>query len=267
MNATLDPHEIALEVLNAFDTGEQVPPFTGRGDMDVAQAYRVTSVLREQREARGETHAGRKIGFTNRTIWPIYGVNAPIWGDMWDRTVFNLAEASEFCLDGLLEPRIEPEIAFCLARTPEPGMSDADLLACCEWVAHGVELVQSPYPGWQFKTPDTICGAGLHGALLLAERRTVTPDLLAQLSDFKCTLLRDGTELETGHSANVLDGPLRALGHLVSLLAEDSVNAPLARGEIITTGTLTDAAPIAAGQSWSTRLTGLELQPVAVSFV
>ena len=267
MTDPFDAHEIALEVLNASDTGEQIQPFTARGALDLNQAYTVTSVLREQREARGEVHVGRKIGFTNRTIWPIYGVDAPIWGDMWDRTVFDLAEVSEFTLDGLLEPRIEPEIAFCLARAPEPGMDDAALLDCCEWAAHGIELVQSPYAGWQFQTPDTICAGGLHGALLLGERRTVTPELLTQLRDFKCTLIRDGQELETGHSANVLDGPLNALGHLVELLFNDPTNPPLVRGEIITTGTLTDAYPINAGESWQTRLDCLDLMPVRISFV
>ena len=267
MTEVLDAHEIALEVLNAFDTGEQIQPFTARGTLDMGQAYTVTSILREQREARGETHVGRKIGFTNRTIWPIYGVDAPIWGDMWDRTVFDLTEAPEFSLDGLMEPRIEPEIAFCLAKAPEPGMDDAALLDCCEWIAHGVELVQSPYSGWQFQTPDTICAGGLHGAYLLAERRTVSPDLLAQLRDFRCTLIRDDEEVETGHSANVLDGPLNALGHLVDLLAKDANNLPLARGEIITTGTLTDAYPIGPGQHWRTQLHGLDLAPVSIGFV
>ncbi|MEM9062273.1 MAG: hydratase [Pseudomonadota bacterium] len=262
-----EPEEIALEVLNAYDTGERIDPFTARRQVTMDEAYTVTAVMRAQREARGETHAGRKIGFTNRTIWPIYNVDGPIWGDMWDRTVFNLTEAPEFSLDGLHEPRIEPEIAFCLARTPEPGMDDAALLGCCEWVAHCVEIVQSPYPGWKFQAPDTICAGGLHGALLLAERRTATPDLLGPLDGFTCTLMRDGAEVEVGSSGNVLGGPLKALGHLVGLLAEDLVNTPLVRGEIITTGTLTDAYPIAPGEHWSTRLDGLDLPPVSVGFV
>ncbi|MEM7212613.1 MAG: hydratase [Pseudomonadota bacterium] len=262
-----DPTEIALEVLNAWDTGEQIAPFTDREPLEVEQVYTVTAVLREQREARGERHAGRKIGFTNRTLWSVYGVEAPMWGDMWDRTVFNLTEAPEFSLDGLLEPRIEPEIVFCLARAPQPGMDDAALLACCEWVAHGVELVQSPFPSWKFKAPDTICGGGLHGALLIAERQTATPELLPQLSEFTCTLSREGEAVETGSSQNVLGGPLRALAHLVDLLAKDDVNPGLTRGEIITTGTLTDAYPIEAGQRWSTTLDGLNLSPVSVGFV
>lgn len=32
-------------------------------------AYRVTALLNRRREAGGEKRLGRKIGFTNRTIW------------------------------------------------------------------------------------------------------------------------------------------------------------------------------------------------------
>jgi 2-oxo-3-hexenedioate decarboxylase len=43
--------------------------------------------VRSLREARGEKVLGRKIGFTNRTIWEQYGVYAPIWGYVYDTTV------------------------------------------------------------------------------------------------------------------------------------------------------------------------------------
>ena len=61
-----------------------------RQNFGVAEAYRVTQLVRKLREQRGERPVGRKIGFTNRTIWPQYNVYAPIWGYMYDKTVFDL---------------------------------------------------------------------------------------------------------------------------------------------------------------------------------
>jgi len=43
--------------------------------------------LHEERLRQGWRPLGRKIGFTNRTIWPRYGVYEPIWGTVYDRTV------------------------------------------------------------------------------------------------------------------------------------------------------------------------------------
>jgi len=95
---------------------------------------------------------GRKIGFTNRTIWAEYNVYGPIWGYVYDRTVHNLAEIGDtFSLMGLAEPRIEPEIVFKLALAPVPDMDETALLACIDWVWHGFEIV--PFPDGSFQRP------------------------------------------------------------------------------------------------------------------
>jgi len=50
-----------------------------------------------------EMPVGRKIGFTNRTVWAEYG---PIWGYVYNRTLHNLAKIGDtFSLVGLAEPR------------------------------------------------------------------------------------------------------------------------------------------------------------------
>ena len=38
-------------------------------------------------------------------------------------------------------------------------------------------------------------------------------------------------------------------------------------GEIITTGTLTQALPIARGEAWTTGLAGIALDPIGVTFI
>lgn len=65
----------------------------------------------------------------------------------------------------------------------------------------------------------------------------------------------------------MLDGPLLALRHLVRLLAEDPLNPPLAAGEIVSTGTLTKAMPIAPGQTWSAKPAGIALDAIQIGFV
>jgi 2-oxo-3-hexenedioate decarboxylase len=41
--------------------------------------------------------------------------------------------------------------------------------------------------------------------------------------------------------------------------------APLAAGEVVTTGTLTPAMPISSGATWSVTAHGLELAPVTIA--
>jgi 2-oxo-3-hexenedioate decarboxylase len=256
---------VARRVLAALDGRRQIASLERAGELpSLAAAYRVASAVRRARAARGERPVGRKIGFTNTRMWDEHGVRAPIWSTVYDTTLMPLAGEPPFDLAAVVEPRIEPEIVFGLARAPEPGMDEAALLGCVAFVAHGFEIVQSLYPGWRFTAADTVAAFGLHGALLVGPKSPVTPGTAAawraSLSAFTVTLLRDGVVADEGSAAEVLGGgPLTALRHLVEILAEDSDGPPLAAGEIVSTGTLTRALPMAPGETWTSRLSGLPL--------
>jgi 2-oxo-3-hexenedioate decarboxylase len=262
---------IATEAFGALDRTNQIAPFSSRPrGLTVDDAYRVTPRVRQMFEARGAKVLGRKIGFTNRTIWEQYNVYAPIWGYVFDRTVHHLAVTPTLSLARLSEPRIEPEIIFGLGSAPSAGMDEAALSACIDWVALGYEIVQSTYPGWKFSAADTIAAGGLHGALLIGPRHPFAPQAVEwrrALNAFEIDLSCDGRLIDRGHAGNVLEGPLSALRHLVELLASDPVNPPLASGEIISTGTLTKAMPVASGETWTAQATGIALEGVSVRFV
>jgi 2-oxo-3-hexenedioate decarboxylase len=266
----VDTSATAREVLAAIDGGRQIAPLSSRGNLTLDDAYRVTAAMRDTRLARGERVLGRKIGFTNRTIWAEYGVYAPMWGYVYDRTVRDLAGIDgTFPLAGLCEPRIEPEIVLGLARAPSPGMDNAALIGCVEWVAHGFELVQSIFPGWKFSAADTVAANGLHGALLIGPRHPINGranEWLRTLSAFDIELNCDGTLADRGRALNVMEGPLSTLRYAMDLLAKDAANPPLAAGEIITTGTLTRALPVKPGETWTTKLSGVGLDRISVRF-
>jgi 2-oxo-3-hexenedioate decarboxylase len=263
-NPSLDPAAVATEIFSLLGTGRQVAPYTARyAGLDLAAAYRVAADVHARRIARGERPVGRKIGFTNRRIWDEYGVWAPVWGHVYDTTARDLATVADgFPLAGLAEPRIEPEIMFGMSAAPKPGMDDATLLGCIEWVAHGFEFVQSIFPAWKFAAPDTVAGYGLHGALLIGERFPVAAQRerwLATLPNFEIDLFCDGRHIDHGRASHVLDGPVSAIRHLVDVLAGDAGQPPLVAGEVVTTGTLTRAFPVQPGQTWSTRLARVDL--------
>jgi len=265
MSAT-DIEDLATEAFGLLETGRQIAPFSSRlPNLSLDDAYRVTIAVRRLRETRGEIPIGRKIGFTNRTTWPDY---APAWGYIYDRTVHDLVDlGGTFSLAGLAEPRIEPEIVFRLAAAPTPGMDESTLLGCVDAVAHGFEVVQSIFPGWAFTAPDAVAAFGVHGGLLLGPWHPVSATEEAwqhTLTSFTVDLLCNGTVIDHGHASNVLGGPLPALRHLVALLAHDPVNPPLAAGEIVTTGTLTQVPPVAPGERWSTELAGVTLDGIAI---
>lgn len=262
----------ARSILAAQADGRQIPPFTDADPgFDLATATAAGHWIRRWREGAGWSHVGRKVGFTNRTIWDEYGVHAPIWGCVYDETIREAHSGAPQPIGHLVEPRLEPEIMLTLGRTPEPGMDERALMDCVAAVSHGFEVVQSVYPGWRFKAADTVAAFALHGVLVIGPPSAVVPGeeeaWFAALADFRIALLRDDAVLDEGRSANVLGtGPLGALRHLVAVLADDPDAPPLRPGEIISTGTLTRALPVMPGETWSTRLEGIALPGVTVRF-
>ena len=262
--------QITNELLSILGTGKTVEPYSKRfAGFDMNEAYVVAERVREKREKRGERVLGRKIGFTNRAAQKAFGVAAPIWNYMFDSTVRELAASAEFALAGTCAARIEPEIVLHLEKTPRVGMAETELAGCIDWVAHGFEIVDAIYPNWSFAATDAVAGFGVHAALLMGARRSIADnraDWIERLKSFTIALnCSDGTT-RTGSGANVLDSPLIALKFLIEEIARYPQSRPLEAGEIITTGTLTDAMPVAAGQRWSTELKGIALDGIRVDF-
>jgi len=261
---------IATEAFGALRYTRQIAPFSARpGGLNLEQAYRVTPLVRQMYEAKGAQVAGRKIGFTNPAIWAQYGVYAPIWGYVFDDSVQELATVEALSLAPFSEPRIEPEIIFGLGALPSAEMDERTLSDCIAWVALGFEVVQSIFPGWKFQASDTVAANGVHGALLIGPRHPFAPRAAQwrqTLQTFEIELTCNGAMADRGRGSNVLGGPLSALRYLVGLLASDPVNPPLAAGEIVSTGTLTKAMPVAPGESWAATPSGIGLDPVRLRF-
>src|SRR5678816_1888531 len=113
------------ELVALHDAPREVAPFSQRyPGLTPAASYAAARGLHEHRVAQNWKPAGRKVGFTNRTLWERYGVHEPMWGWVYDRTLIQAEnQRATVPLEGLVQPRIEPEIAFkqkTAYETPEP---------------------------------------------------------------------------------------------------------------------------------------------------
>ena len=254
------------ELIEIHEKPRQVAPFTDRQPaLTAAQGYAAAAALHRHRVAAGWKPVGRKIGFTNRTIWPRYGVYEPIWGMVYDRTLVpSEGSTATVRLEGLVQPRIEPEICFGLKARPQAD----NVLDAIAWVAHAIEIVQCHHPEWKLKLADSTAGNGLHGRLIVGEKVPLehVPNLVAALPRMEVVLKKADRVVDRGVGANVLDSPLLALAYLVKVLDGQPEAPPLAAGEVISTGTLTDAYPVAPGETWRTELAGLPLPGLTVRF-
>ena len=149
-----------------------------------------------------------------------------------------------------------------LKAVPQGGDAAA-VLAASEWIALGFEIVDCPYPDWKFQPMDFVASFGLHAALFVGEPRPVGADgldaLADQLASLKILLKRNGELVEEGFGKNALRSPALCVGELASAIAAQPGQEPLRAGELVSTGTLTNAQPIAAGEQWTVEAEGLDL--------
>ncbi len=254
------------------DGALQEPPSAGDEAFGIDEAYAISAELLRRREDAGWQRIGRKIGFTNVAVMREYGMSAPIFGYVYDRTLIH-AESGRAALSlaGTVQPKIEPEIVFKLRRSPPPTRDPVALLEAVEWLAQGFELVQCHYPGWVFAAPDAIADSGFHARSAVGAPTPVEGDDIARLADdlagFEIELLLNGEVAAEGGGELVLGSPLLALAHLIEVLAGLPGHPPLAAGELVTTGTLTAALPVVPGQTWTTRISGLGAAPLELQLI
>ena len=270
----VDIRSLSREMLVALDTATLVtPPSQRYRALTFADAYAVAAEESRLRRERGDRRVGRKIGYTNRNIWAQYNMDQPIWDHVYEQTVqYASGGVSMLAIAGMVAPRIEPEIAFKLRRPIPAGFDDpAAVLESVEWVARSFEIVDCHYADWKFAGPDSVIDFGHHAALIIGEPREVGAteigSLLDALRDCRVTLFRDAESVDDGVGSNALGHPALALAYLADVVATQPEAAPLATGEVITTGTLTAAMPVRVGETWRTETDGLALAPLTLTFI
>jgi 2-keto-4-pentenoate hydratase len=133
-------------MLDAFASQRLIPPLS-RDDLslDEDSAYAIALEVYSRRVRRGEKPVGRKIGFTNRSIWAEYRVSAPIWCHVYDATVHYARNGeARLAVGHLLQPRIEAEIQLHFARTPPVTRDEHAILESKRNGGRGGGTIQRP---------------------------------------------------------------------------------------------------------------------------
>ena len=243
-------------------------------EFNLEQGYAVGSLLDVRLREESYRPAGRKIGFTNPATWDKFGITTPIWAYIYDQTVrFSNAEPEEMAvpISDLVQPRIETELVLQVDnRIGKAGNDPLELIQAVEWIAIGFEIVQCHYPDWKFSVAEAVADFCLHSELVVGPKVKLdhqSDKLVSQLETFQVELQKDSRTVARGSGHMVLGSPLRALGFLIEVLGSQPLETPLQPGEIVTTGTMTPILPIEAGESWTARVSGLELDGLSMGVV
>jgi len=172
------------------------------------------------------------------------GVNEPDFGQLFDDMM--LASGGECRVDSLMLPRVEPEIAFVLARELRgPGVTRQDVLAAADYVIPALEIIDTRIRDWKITLADTIADNASSARVVLGERKT--QPFALDLAAVAMTLQKNGAVVEQGVGAAVLGHPAEPVAWLANKLAE--FEQTLAAGSVVIPGALCRAIDVKTGDT------------------
>ena len=132
-------------------------------------------------------------------------------------------------------------------------MTHAELAAAVAWIAPALEITDSRYRSGTRTAVELVSDNTSSAGYVIGERIAAAdaPDY----ADLVTELVKNGEVVLRGSTADVLDHPLNALTALAVHLASRGARA--VAGDIILSGAITDAIPVAAGDTIEARIAGL----------
>jgi 2-oxo-3-hexenedioate decarboxylase len=221
------------------------------GATDVAAAYAVQEALVARRLARGATQVGWKLGFTSLAKMAQMGVSDVIVGRL--TSDMHIPDGGSADLVRFIHPRVEPEIAYRLARDVGPDEPVEDLASAVDAVAPALELIDSRYVNFRFTLADVVADNTSAAGFVVGPWTPL--ETAGELGGRTVSLVVDGEVVETGSTDDILGHPMKALPALADMARR--LGLPLRAGQVILAGAATAAVPLTAGALLEGRVAGL----------
>lgn len=229
-------------------------------NLGASEAYAIQQVMMARRLAEGHHIVGRKVGLTSKAMQTMLGVNQPDFGLLLDDML--VLDAGDCRLDELIQPKVEPEIAFVLAKDlTGPNLTAEQVLEATAYITPALEIVDSRIRNWQIKLADTISDNASSARYVLGAA-TAKPDAY-DLRLMGMVMEKNGQLAETGAGAAALGHPANAVAWLGNTLSQFGVS--LKAGEVILPGALCRAIEVQRGDTVRAEFAGLG--SVSVRFV
>jgi len=229
---------LAARILEAIAGRTSMAPLTrDHPDLSLEEAYEIQDLVVT---ALGGPVAA-KLGLTSKAKQQQISVDQPLYG--WLSPGAKLASGQSLATAELIQPRVEPEIAFVLGADLSGRVTTAQVLAATELVVPALEILDSRYEGYAFTLPDVVADDASAARYILGGPGAPPSSIDLRLTG--CVFEKNGELIATAAGAAVLDHPAAAVAWLAGELA--SRGRGLAAGTVVMSGALTAAVAVSPG--------------------
>jgi len=229
------------------------------GTDDLDAAYAVQQGLVQGRLAAGARVVGRKIGATSEAVQRQLGVDQPDFGYLLDD--MDVSDHGTVSMAPLVQPRVEAEVAFVLARDLDDDEITLDSVRDAVDVAlPALEVVDSRILDWDIGFTDTVADNASSGLFVVSREGRRLDEF--EPREVSMSLTINGEERSSGTGDACLGDPLEALRWLA--VQAQRFGDPLRSGHLILSGALGPFVPFVPGDRVETTISGFA--PLSVTF-
>ena len=238
----MDIDDLAKRLWTARRDGTDVHISPGEQMLTNDEAYRLQqSYVR----VSGQARCGWKVGATNLPMQKNLGLSEPFAGPLLEGSTLQSPATCELVAGQAAI--VEVEFVFRMGTDFVSNRSDSMEALCdaVDAVCAGIEVAGTRFPE-SMGRPSTalvIADASANIALVHGEPMVAWRDF--DLAVHEAQLRINGQSVDGGAGNKVLGNPLNSLAWLVGFL--DRQGQSLKRGDLITTGTVTDMRPVQVG--------------------
>lgn len=245
---TLAAADIALLADRLCEAQDAAAPIAQISDdypgMSADDGYAVQHALTQRWTDRGARIIGYKAGLTSQVKMKQIGIDVPSFGVL--TSAMALPENGDVPTGELIHPRVEAELAFVMKDELQgTDLSIDAILAATDFVIPAIEIIDSRYQNFKFDLASVVADNS-SGARYATGGRPMAVDAV-DLRTIGVVVERNGEIVAVGASAAVLNHPARAVSLLVGHLSRYGRSLPA--GSYVMTGSITEAIPVAAGDS------------------
>lgn len=244
-----DLASLAERVDEAARTAVAIPQLTLETALSGDDGYAIQALSLARRYGRGERRAGVKMGLTSRAKMQQVNVDEVIWGRLTD--TMRVEDGGSIDMAAYVHPRVEPEIAFLMARPLSGAVSPAEALAAVGAVAPAMEIIDSRYENFKFTLGDVVADNASSSGFVVGPWCAADSDI----SNCGMVMSVDGRPVQIGSSAAILGHPARSLAAAARMVAR--WGETLEPGWIVLAGGATAAHPLTAGITVRNEVQGL----------
>ena len=236
--------EIANRILKAYESGVPIAPV--RTEISgLAAAYAVQRATFDAWVKAGRKPAGHKIGLTSKAVQEQLGVHEPDYGALFSDMI--LENGAHIGPRAVLQPRVEPEVAFVLKTDLVGENLTADqVVTATDYVVPAVEVCGSRIKAWDIRFEDTVADNASSGLVVLGGRKW--KPALAELANLQVQVCLNGSVNAEGRGVACMGNPANAVAWLAGALTR--LGDRLRAGDVVMSGAMAKMVAAEVGSSF-----------------